>query len=179
MNAGQALDATVFGVYQALWEDGFSDLEYRVLEAAFGKTLRTCKFWPVKVADVREHIDRTRETAVIAAADLEWQTLHKYIREWVSPDMVFKNHRAGCPRRGCTCPGPPQLSERVSRAARASGGLHYLQNCSHEDLQWAKKRFVESYLAWDELELDQYLLPDGELKNLLARVAQTKVLPPP
>jgi hypothetical protein len=42
---------------------------------------------------------------------------------------------------------------------------------------WAKKKFVESFLAWEALERDQYLLPDGEIKNLLADVAQAKALP--
>ena len=45
-------------------------------------------------------------------------------------------------------------------------------------MQWAKKRFIESDLAWVELEQDQFLLPDGELKNLLAGIAETKALPP-
>ena len=49
LNAGQGLDASTFGVYQALWEEGFEDLSYEVLEAAFKKALREGKFWPVKV----------------------------------------------------------------------------------------------------------------------------------
>jgi hypothetical protein len=33
---------------------------------------------------------------------------------------------------------------------------------------WAKKRFVESFIAFGEREHDQFLLPSGELKELLA-----------
>jgi hypothetical protein len=40
-----------------------------------------------------------------------------------------------------------------------------------------KKRFIESYLAWEALEQDRFLLPDGELKNLLSGLGETKVLP--
>jgi type III secretion system FlhB-like substrate exporter len=43
---------------------------------------------------------------------------------------------------------------------------------------WGKKRFIESYLAWEEIEENQLLLPDGDLKNLLAGVAAAKALPP-
>ena len=42
---------------------------------------------------------------------------------------------------------------------------------------WAKKRFIESYLAWAELEQDQFLLRDGELKQFLAGVAEQRELP--
>lgn len=73
LNADKQLDVEAFGLYEALWTDGFSDLPTSVLEAAFRKALQTCKYWPVKVADIRGHIDRTKETAAAEAADLEWQ----------------------------------------------------------------------------------------------------------
>ena len=147
MNAGQALDATALAVYQALWEEGFEDLDYRVLEVAFRKTLRECKFWPVKVADVRERVDRTRETAVSTAADLEWQRVLDLRRLYWNPDMPGGFYR-----------GMPKLSERVDRAARASG-IFRLQDCEPDQIHvWARKRFIESYLAWAELEQDQFLL---------------------
>ncbi len=44
---------------------------------------------------------------------------------------------------------------------------------------WAKKRFVESFIAFGELERDGFLLPDGEIKNLLAEFSETKALPAP
>jgi hypothetical protein len=163
LNAGQALDATAMAVYEALWEEGFEDLSCVVLEAAFKRTLRECKYWPVKVADVRERIDKAKETAVLAAADIEWQGLLDYCRNWVNPDIYFS--------------GMPNLPERIDRAARAAGGVYYLRQCSTEELQWAKKRFIEAYIAWQALNQDQFLLPDGELKNLLVSVAEKKALP--
>jgi len=107
------------GVSQALWEEGFADLPHDVLDAAFRKTLRECKFWPVKVADVRERVDKTRETAVLAAADLEWQRLLDHVRRWINPDIQDALSRRA-----------PKLPERVDRAARAAGGLEYLDTCS-------------------------------------------------
>jgi hypothetical protein len=163
MNAGQALDATSFSVYLALWEEGFEDLPYGVLEAAFKRTLRECKYWPIKVADVRGRIDKAKETAVLAAADIEFQRLLQYCRYWVNPDIQFSR--------------TPKLPERIDRAARTAGGLFYLRQCSTEELQWAKKRFIGAYVSWEDLNQDQFLLPGGELKDLLASVAEKKALP--
>jgi len=155
-------------VFEAIWQEGFEDLSYSVLEAAFRKALGTCKFWPVKVADIRENVDRVHETAVSEAADLEWQRVLDLRRMYWSPDMPGGFSR-----------GMPKLAERVDRAVRASG-VFKLQDCEPEALHvWAKKRFIESYLAWAELEQEQFLLPDGELKDLLAGVAETKALPAP
>ena len=61
-------------------------------------------------------------------------------------------------------------------AIRAAGGLDYLRDCEHESLQWAKKRFVESFIAWEQLEKGRYLLPDGPIKQAFAAVAAVKML---
>src|SRR5271169_5705627 len=63
LNAGAALDTEALAVFVALWTEGFADLSDSVLEAAFKKTLKTAKFWPVKVADVREHVTRAESNA--------------------------------------------------------------------------------------------------------------------
>lgn len=165
LNAGAALDATALGVFTAMWEDAFSDLSYQVLESALRKTLQICKFWPVKVADIREHIDSTKETALAEAADLEWQKVLTLRRLHYNPDMPqhLARHVRG-------------LSERTQSACRASGVFREFE--STEQLHtWAKKRFVESYLAWETLEQGQFLLPEGELRNLIADLAKTKAIP--
>jgi hypothetical protein len=87
INAGQALDARTQAVYAAVWLKGLDDLPYSVLEAAFKKALQTCKFWPVKVADIRECVDHTRERALAEAADLEWQRVLELRRVYWCPDM--------------------------------------------------------------------------------------------
>lgn len=148
-----------------MWEDAFSDLSPQVLETAFRKTLQTCKFWPVKVADIREHIYRTKETASTEAADLEWQRVLAIRRTEYNPDLPQYLARALA-----------RLPDRVQRAARAAGVFREFE--STDDLHtWAKKRFIESFLAWEEIEENQFLLPDGELKNMLAEVATAKALP--
>jgi hypothetical protein len=140
-------------------------LPNNVLEAAFRKTLHTCKFWPIKVADIREHINRTKETAAAEAADLEWQRVLTIRREHFNPD--FPRHLA------CAV---AELPERVQAACRAAGVFRDFETV--EQLHtWAKKRFIESYLASEMLEQNQFLLPDGQLKNLLSDLAKTKAIP--
>ena len=68
------------------------------------------------------------------------------------------------------------LPERVQQAARAAGIFRDFE--SVQDLHvWAKKRFLDSYAAYEELEQNQFLLPAGELKGLFAEVASAKSLP--
>jgi hypothetical protein len=166
LNAGQALDATTMSVYQALWEDAFEDLSYSVLEGAFKMTLREAKYWPIKVADIRQHIDRTHEAASAEAAEIEWQRMLDLRRGYWAPDMPSGFLR-----------GMPKLQERVQRAANASG-VFKLQDCEPDVLHvWGKRRFIESYIRYGEL--DQFLLPDGDLKNVLFGVAEKMTLPSP
>jgi hypothetical protein len=167
LNAGQALDPDAIGVYTALWSDGFEDLPFAVLEAAFQKTLRECKFWPVKVSDIREHVRRAEGSAASAASERAWQLVLDLRREHWNPDIPGPLDRAVA-----------RLSERVRQAARASGVFR-----DHETVDslqvWAKKRFAESFISYGELEQDRFLLPDGEIKNLLMQCPQTNALPAP
>lgn len=125
----------------------------------------SCKYWPVKVADIREHIDRTKEAAMQEAADLEWQRVMALRRAYWNPDFP-----------GGFTRGMPTLSERTQAACRAAGVFREVSEPDQLHV-WGKKRFIESYLAWEALEQDRFLLPDGELKNLLSGLGETKVLP--
>jgi hypothetical protein len=51
-----------------------------------------------------------------------------------------------------------------------------MRECNADELTWARKRFIESYVRWGELQQDQYLLPDGELKTLLEEHAEQLAL---
>lgn len=164
LNCNEALGDLAMQGYQQLWEESFADLSYAVLSAALAKTVQRCRFFP-KVADIRGEIDAAKEAATQAAADMEWQRMLDLRRCYWSPDMPGGFSRS-----------MPTLSERVQRAANASE-VFKLQDCGPEALHvWGKKRFIDSYTNFDKIE--QFLLPEGEVKNLLAAVAQTKVLPP-
>jgi hypothetical protein len=155
------------GVYEAIWTEGFSDLPNSVLEAAFRKTLRTVKYWPVKVADIREHVSNAEENAANVAAEEAWERVLELRRLYWCPDLPGGFSR-----------GMPKLSERVQQAARAAGVFRDFE--STEGLHvWAKKRFIESFIVYGEMKQDAFLLPDGEIKRMLTSFAQAKVLPAP
>ena len=84
--------------------------------------------------------------------------LMDYVREWVHPDINFSRK--------------PQLPEAIDRAARAAGGLLYLRECSTDDLQWARKRFIEAREQWDQLDNNQFVLADPKLKKLFTETAE-------
>lgn|SRR5262245_7704038 len=157
LNTSETLTTERAGALTALWLESFADIPDAILEAAFRKTIKTCKFWP-KVADIREHLDSARKKAGTEVAEQKWLQLLEYIRLYIHPDI---------PNRG------PRLSERTANAVRAAGGLAYIRECSTDNLQWAKKRFTESYMRWEELQQDEYLLHEGEVKSLLTSVAST------
>jgi hypothetical protein len=159
LNAGQPLDGDTLSVYVTLWLEGFADLPDDVLEAAFQKTLRTCKFWPVKIGDVREHV----ESAEDSRAEDEWQNLLEYCRRHVNADLGMAH--------------APKLPPQISHAAAAAGGLYFLESCSTDDLQWAKKRFLEDLARQRNAADIAGRLPDSPLAKLLEGTAVRFTLP--
>jgi hypothetical protein len=154
-------------VFVGVWMEGFADLADSVLEAAFRKTLKTAKYWPVKVADVREHVSRAESNATAETAQKSWERVLEIRCRYWNPDIPGPFDRALA-----------ALPERIRQAARASGVFRDVE--SADDLHvWAKKRFLESFTAYGEREQDAFLLPDGEIKNLLADFSTTKALPAP
>src|SRR5438270_8268535 len=167
VNAGAALDAKTQAVYCSIWLEGLGDLTPNVLRAAFQKTLQECAYWPVKVADIRKHVARAESHATEEAAEIAWERVLELRRVYWSPDMSGGFSR-----------GMPKLPERVAQAARAAGIWRDFPTTEALHV-WAKKVFFESFIAWGKAEQDQFLLPDGEIKNLLAEFYETKALPAP
>jgi hypothetical protein len=165
VNAGAALDAKTQAVFRSIWLEGLSDLSPAVLLAAFRKTLRECPYWPVKVADIRKHVSHAVSNATDEAAEKAWERVLECRRVYWNPDMPGGFSR-----------GMPRLPARVAQAARAAGVWRDFPTTEALHV-WAKKVFFESFLAWGEREQDKFLLPDGEVKNLLAEFSETKALP--
>jgi hypothetical protein len=149
-----------------LWLEAFGGIDAQTLESLFRKTLNTCKFFP-KVAEILEHVSKTESNATNEAAEQAWQRALDIRRIHYNPDMPQYLAQALA-----------RLPERIRQSARAAG--IFREHDSVESLHvWAKKRFLESFIAYGELEQDKYLLPDGEIKNLLAEFAESKALPAP
>lgn len=157
INADKALDAKTQAVYVSTWADGFADIEPNMLKTAFIACLRshTFKTMPT-IGDIRQHLERAEDMSADEKAAQKWQEVRDYIRLHYHPDLGASG---------------PRISERTRRAINAAGGLTYLSECGKENLVFARKRFIESYLRWQELTQDEYLLPEGELKNLLEGAA--------
>jgi hypothetical protein len=159
LNAGQALDGDALSVYVTLWAEGFADLSDDVLEAAFRKTLATCKYWPLKVADVREHVERAEDSR----AEDEWQRLLEYVRRHVNADLGMAH--------------APKLPADIAHAAAAAGGLYFLESCATDELQWAKKRFLEDLTRQRKAGDIAACLPDSPLGKMLEAAAVRFALP--
>lgn len=135
------------------------------LAPLFRKAFATCKYFPTP-AEVLEPLQSVKQAALPEEANAAWQKVLAIRREHYNPDLPQYLSRALA-----------KLPERVQRAARAAGVFR-----EHETIEalhvWAKKAFLESYARWNELEESQFLLPDGELKEMLSVMALTKSIPP-
>ena len=161
LNASVALDTKTRALYASTWAEGFADIEPGRLKAAFIACLRshTFKTMPT-IGDVRQHLSKAEESAANLEAEQKWQQVLTYAQS-TSPDYPTR---------------PIKIKDQTQAALRAAGGLNWIRDCPKDDLQWAKKRFVEAFTSWNALEKNQFLLPDGEVKTLIAGAAQ-KFLP--
>jgi hypothetical protein len=181
LNADKPLNAKEQAVYCSTWEEGFSDLDTGQLKAAFIACLRSHTFKTIPtIGDVRQHLSTAEGNAAEEGAAQKWTQVLEYIRLHWSPDIP---PCLDCINgRQCELHKPPRVYRRVSdrtqRAINAAGGLSYIADCDLESRQWARKRFIEAYIRYGELQQSEYLLPDGEVRNVLAGAAQ-KLLPSP
>ena len=146
-----------------LWLEAFGGMDPATLEPLFKIALRSRRFFP-KVSEILEPLQTVKEAALPEEASEAWQKVLSIRREHFNPDFPQYLVRAVA-----------QLPERVQRATRASG---VFQEVSDPDQlhTWVKKKFVESYSAWDEIEERQHLLPAGPIKSMLTAVAGLKSL---
>jgi hypothetical protein len=151
-----------------LWLEAFSGTDAGILERLFSRALRAYKFFP-KISEILEPLESAERNATPEAAEEAWNIVLDIRRMHWNPDIPGPFNRAVA-----------RLSERVRQAARAAGVWREFTAAEFENgalHTWAKKRFVESFIAYGEREQDEFLLPDGEIKNLLSGLAQTKMLP--
>ncbi len=144
-------------------------MDAAILDRLFRRALRRCKFFP-KVSEILEPLATAEANAAPEAAEKAWTLVYEIRRAHWNPDIPGPFNRA-----------VSRLSERVRQAARAAGLFREFTAAEFENgalHTWAKKRFVESFIRYGELEQDGFLLPDGEIKKLLAGVAELKALPP-
>jgi hypothetical protein len=166
---------------ELLWIDELSDIDPLRLEYAFRAVIRIHVFATIpQIGQIRAQLDGAAQSAAETAAEVKWGKVLEYIRLHFNPDIP------PCPacfnRKRCNRHDPPRVYPRIGKrtqhAIDAAGGLTFLADCDRQDLPWARKRFIEAYLRYGELEQSQFLLPDGELKESIAALAERKELPP-
>lgn len=158
--AGEVYSKLLTPALVAIFLEQLGQYSAEVLAPLFRLVFATCKFFPTP-ADVLAPLKRAEEAYGPLESERKWEQVLAYAVR-LSPDFPDRNH--------------PRISDRTMTAICAAGGLDYLRDCEQESLQWARKRFIETYTAWSTLEKNQFLWPDGELKNLIAGAAQ-KLLP--
>jgi hypothetical protein len=164
VKAGELYGRQITAPLVAIWIDAVGSYPVETLAPLFRKVFATCKFFPTP-AEVLEPLQALKEAALPEEANAAWQKVLAIRRTEYNPDLPQYLARALA-----------KLPERVQRAARAAGVFREFE--SADDLHtWAKKAFLESYARWNELEESQFLLPEGELKNMLAEVAKAKAVP--
>lgn len=126
----------------------------RRLDGACKIATKRAKFFP-KPADVLERVEETASGALQLEAASAWErALHYATNHW-HPDV-------GVSQRA------PILGPVTWHALKAAGGPSQLFNCSREELQWARKHFVDDFVLVHETGKDQDLLGDGEAKRIFA-----------
>lgn len=141
----------------AIYAAALADLPPEVIEAACEKYMKIGKFFPLP-ADLREMVVVAEDSAHTLAVNEAWNGALAWTRKWyLGIDMGF-DRRA------------PELDEKQHRAIVAAGGFEHVSSCTLEDLQWAKKRFVENYGHQEIVEQSGALLGRGEAKKILDRL---------
>ena len=146
--------------YLPLWLETFGGMEPEVLRSLFERAMRTCTFFPT-VAEILAPLEVVEQ----GSFEDEWQALLDYCERWVNRDVPNMQ-------------GKPALPADIDHAARAAGGLYYLESCSVDDLVWAKKRFIEDLARQRKTGDIAGFLPGSELRELLKNAAPRFQLPP-
>ena len=164
VKAGEVYGKQITAPLVSIWIEALETYPVETLGPLFRKVFGTCKFFPTP-AEVLEPLQSVKQAALPEEANAAWQKVLDIRRKHYNPDIPQYLSRALA-----------KLPEQVQRAARASGVFQEVSDPDQLHV-WARKAFLESYARWDELEESQFLLPEGELKNMLAEVATAKALP--
>lgn len=151
--------------YVSLWVEALGRIAPEILDLALARLLvqwrpEYGRKFPVP-SDVTALIGNVRELQTEEQAETIWERVLAACVERYHPDLGWRG---------------PKLEERVFRAIGAAGGVHYVTQCSSDDLVWAKKRFIEAYLRLEKLD-DVTFLPAPEIRELFKPLAEQKSLP--
>jgi len=140
------------------WCELLADLDARMLEKACAEAARTCRFFP-SPGEIRALLKQAESNSFELKAETEWQKLLTWVSNNVFPDTGIRR-------------GAPRLSPAVEHAAKAAGGVDFLERCSKHELVFARKTFLAAYANVHETVQVEHLLGDGEAKQILSRLKE-------
>jgi hypothetical protein len=140
-----------------IYADLLSDLNAEMLTTACRRAVRVCRFFPT-VADIRAQIDDAAAKCLELEAETQWQELLAWTQRNVYPDTGISE-------------GAPKLTPEVEHAARAAGGVRFLEHCTVDQLVWCRKTFIAAYKNVCETEQVEQLLGERQAKQILATLS--------
>ena len=137
----------------ATWCEALSDLSIEAINAACLQAERIAEFFP-SPGFIRKQISHADACGFELNAEREWQSLMAWVRENVFPDTGIQR-------------GAPELSATTQHAAKAAGGVFYLERCDEDQLVWARKNFLATFKNVHETRQVEHLLSDKSAKRIL------------
>lgn len=161
MMAGVLFDREVPEGSAETWTKLLSRFSVEKVEVAMQKALQSCKRFPVP-ADVISQLALPDSVIEEERAENSWQAALEWARENGNlPDGAK--------------PRTP-LDRRSAHALRVAGGANYVESCSKDDLVWARKRYLEAYTRYLQVECaDLDALPE-DIRAEIGRLGRDKEL---
>jgi hypothetical protein len=150
-------DKSLTPLLKATWCEALSDLDVNTINAACLQAERTAEFFP-SPGSVRKHVVQADARGFELRAECEWQRLMAWIRENVFPDTGIRR-------------GAPELAPATQHAAKAAGGVFYLQRCDEDQLVWARKSFLAALKNVRDTRQTEHLLSDGAAKRIVRQLS--------
>ena len=143
----------------AIWVEQLRDIAPQRLHEACKRLAKTWRsnFLPTP-GNVRAQLDDADGKGFELEGEREWQKLLEWVRANVFPDTGIRR-------------GAPRLTPQVELAARAAGGVFYLERCDDDQLVWCRKTFLAAYKNVHEAGQVEYLLGDGAAKQIIRELS--------
>jgi hypothetical protein len=151
---GEICQKEVSSALFAIWDEQLRDIAPDLLDRACDKLAKTWQsgFLPTP-GNVRAQIAQADAKGLHVEAEEGWHRALRCSKEYFGSSRV------------------PDLDPVTDRAARAAGGLSFIESCSSEELVWAKKRFLENYVRLREAGESENLMTNGEARKFIRELA--------
>lgn len=112
-----------------------------------------------------EFLEEVGDSVHSLVAEEAWNAALDWTTKWYLGEDLGFDRRA------------PRMEEKQLRGIRAAGGFPLISTCSTEELQWAKKRFIENFAHSQTVEADGHLTSGTEDRKILDKLRGPTPLP--